>query len=476
MTRNQATAPNAAYDWIDVFLDVTAVEVERNGARPTVISRHAFVMVASMYQAWSCYDQIASQIISESPRKRPAEERTPENQRIALSYAAFRALLNLYPDDTQQLREAMTSRGLDPDDNSNDPNSPVGVGNIAAAAIVDSRRDDGSNQYGDKPGATSPYSDYTNYQPANAVDKIADPDKWQPIEFTRADGSKFTPGYLTPHWGLVQPFALPTADAFRPGPPPLVGSAQLSAELQQVIVENANLTLEKKAIVEYMRDGPRSTSQPGQWLGLAQIVSRRDQHDLDSDVKMFFALVVAGLDAFIAAWETKRYYDSSRPWTLVRHYCGAGDLLGWAGPGQGTRRIPAQKWHPYSPANFVTPPFPGYVSGHSTVSGASARILEYFTGSDSFNHHVDWTVGSLTEEGFPVSHLQQFNGQFSETEAGGSIRLLLPTFSSVAEMAGISRIYGGFHIQADNIAGLVMGRQVANRVWAVVSRYFEGRA
>ncbi len=476
MNQNQQADPNAAYDWVDVFLDVTATEVARNGARPTVISRHAFVMIASMYQAWSSYDQTASQIIPDSPPRRPVDERTEQNQRIAISYAAYRALLNLYPDDTQEIREAMAGRGLDPDNNSADPASPIGIGNIAADAIIASRRDDGSNQYGDKPGAPLPYSDYTNYQPVNTVDKISNPDRWQPIEFTRLDGTKFVPSYLTPHWGLVKPFALPASDTFRPGPPPRVGSAQMSAEVQQVIGENANLTLEKKAIVEYMRDGPRSTSQPGQWLGLGQEVSKRDHHDLDADIKMFFALAVAGLDAFIAAWETKRYYDSSRPWTLVRHYCGNGDLLGWAGPGQGTRRVPAKSWHPYSPANFVTPPFPGYVSGHSTMSGASARVLEFFTGSDAFNYYVDWTVGSLTEEGFPCNHLQQFNGQFPGAETDCYLRLLMPTFSSVAEMAGISRIYGGFHIQADNVAGLVMGRQVANRVWDVVQGYFEGRA
>ena len=49
-----------------------------------------------------------------------------------------------------------------------------------------------------------------------------------------------------------------------------------------------NLTNEQKAIVEFMRDGPRSTGQSGHWLRFAQDVSRRDHHDLDQDVKLFF--------------------------------------------------------------------------------------------------------------------------------------------------------------------------------------------
>jgi hypothetical protein len=91
-----------------------------------------------------------------------------------------------------------------------------------------------------------------------------------------------------------------------------------------------------------------------------------------------------GLDAFITSWEATRFYDSSRPWTLVRHYHAGGRVFGWGGPGKGTVTLRASSWHPCSPANFVTPPFPGFVSGHSTVSAASARTLELFTWSDYF--------------------------------------------------------------------------------------------
>ena len=68
---------------------------------------------------------------------------------------------------------------------------------------------------------------------------------------------------------------------------------------------NASLTPEQKAIVEFMRDGPRSTGQSGHWLRFAQDVSRRDKHDLDQDVKLFFAVGNVAMDAFIAAWESQ---------------------------------------------------------------------------------------------------------------------------------------------------------------------------
>jgi len=48
---------------------------------------------------------------------------------------------------------------------------------------------------------------------------------------------------------------------------------------------------------------------------------------------------------------------------------------------------------------------------------------------------------------------------------GDTITLKFPTFTEAAEMAGISRVLGGYHIQADNVAGLELGRNVAREVW-----------
>src|SRR5687767_7111099 len=98
----------------------------------------------------------------------------------------------------------------------------------------------------------------------------------------------------------------------------------------------AGLTLEQKTIVELMREGPRSTGQSGHWLQFAQDVSRRDRHDLDRDVKLFFAVANVVMDAFIACWEAKRFYDTSRPYWWVRTQYKGHRIAGWGGPGKGT--------------------------------------------------------------------------------------------------------------------------------------------
>jgi hypothetical protein len=467
-----------AFEWLDIALEATAREHDRNGPRPTVGSRMLAIVVTAMYDAWAAYDDKAVPTRPDGPRRRPPAERTPQNKKKAVAYATYRALLYIFAEDRAWLADQMRRYGYDPDDASTDPATPQGVGNAAAAAIIAYRRGDGANQHGDEVGSNGkPYSDWTFYRCANPADRILDPDCWQPIEFDDGKGGKVTPGFLTPHWYRVKPFALDRSDQFRPPPPPKVGSAQLKREVDEVLAFNASLTPEQKAIVEFMRDGPRSTGQSGHWLRFAKDVSRRYRHGIDQDVKLFLAVGNVAMDAFIAAWEAKRYYDSSRPWTLVRHYYAGKKVRGWAGVGKGVVTLRAEDWHPYSPLTFITPPFPGYVSGHSTVSAACARTLELFTGSDHFGETERRRAGDLTEPGVECRIMQMRDGRPAlDRGLTCDVALRLPTFSATAEMAGISRVMGGYHIQSDNVEGLRLGRRVADFVWQRTRAYFDGTA
>ena len=470
---------SAAFEWLDVALEATAREHDRVAPRPTVGSRMLMIIVACMYEAWSAYDDKAVGTVVGDTLRRPKQDRTLKNKEIAVGYATYRSLMEIFPEDAAWIKDEVRKRGLDTEDDSRDLAKPQGVGNTAAAAVIASRRHDGANQLGDELGSNGkPYSDYTFYRPANTVDKIIDPDCWQPITFHLGGGKTVTPGFLTPHWYRVKPFALERSDQFRPGPPPKIGSEQLKKETDEVLSYNGSLTLEQKAIVEFMRDGPRSTGQSGHWLRFAQAVSRRDKYDIDRDVKIFFVVGVAAFDAFIAAWEAKRYYDSSRPWTLIRYYYKDKTVRGWSGAGKGVSIVPAAEWHPYSPLSFITPPFPGYVSGHSAVSAASAKVLELFTASDYFGATETRHAGELTEPGISCEIKQMVDGKpaTSGISDDGVITLQLPTFTAAAEMAGISRVMGGYHIQADNKAGLELGRKVAMHVFPKTKAYFDGTA
>jgi len=452
--------PTAAYRWLDIVLEASARSVDRVSPRPTILSREMAIATTAMYDAWAAYDARAVGTRLGAQLRRPAAERTQANKEKAIAYATYRALAALYPEDRPWLEEQMRSVGFDPADATLNPATPQGIGNLAAAAVVEYRKNDGANQAGDAPGSNGkPYSDYTGYQPRNPPEQIVDPDRWQPIPFSDGKGGVKYVGFLTPQWGKVTPFALERADQFRPAPYPKVGTPELKRDVDQVIAFNGHLTTEQKALVEFMRDGPRSTGQSGHWLRFAQDVSRRDHNDLDHDVKLFFSVANVVFDAFIACWEAKRFYDSSRPWTLVRHLYKGKKIKGYAGACKGTAEIDAAAWHPYSPTTFVTPPFPGYPSGHSTASAAGATMLKLITGSDHFGVVAHRKAGELTEVACgPVP-----------------VDLELPTFTATAEMAGISRVMGGYHIEADNVAGLELGRKIANYSWPKYQAYFEGK-
>jgi PAP2 superfamily len=468
--------PSAAYQWLDIILEATARDVDRSSPRPTIISRQVAIPLTAMFDAWAAYDSHAVATRLGSTLRRPGAEHTQANKETAIAYAAYRCLVDQFPADKAWLDEQMRARGLDPGNLSQDPRTAVGIGNLNAKAVLDFRHHDGANQLGDElGGSATAYADYTGYSPVNQG-TIINPDRWQPIPFSDGHGGTYTPGFLTPHWYRVKPFALDRAEQFRPPPPPRVGSAELKRQVAECIQLNAHLTVEQKSIVEFMRDGPRSTGQSGHWLRFAQDLSRRDSYTLDQDVELFFCIANVAMDAFIAAWDAKRYYDSSRPWTLVRWYYKGQQVEGWGGPCQGVVRLDASQWHPYSPAVFVTPPFPGYVAGHSTVSAAAATMLALFSGSDRYDGVALRHAGELTEPGCEPTQMQAHLGTRPTTPPSLEVSLEMPTFWSIAEMAGTSRILGGYHLRADNEQGLLLGRKVARFCWPRLRAYINGTA
>jgi hypothetical protein len=446
-----AGADNLAYKWGKVSLELTANDTERFRPRPTVTSRFLGLIWTAVFDAWSRYDPDANPVYLKNVERRPVSEQSIKNKEIAISYAAYRAMLEYYFSDSALLRKRMKEFGFDPDDRSLDPATPAGIGNLAAQSIIEARRHDGSNQMGNMEGCDgNPYSDYSGYKPINSADTMNDLVRWQPKYFADGKGGRFCPSCLTAHWNKVKPLLLDKAAEFRPPPPPAINSEQLKKEVQEVVELQANLTNEQKALVEFMRDGPKSVQQAGHWFIFAQNVSVRDRHTLDQDVKMYFLVEATAMDAFIACWDAKMAYDYARPYSLVHDFYRDKSIKGWGGPDKGMIEIKGQEWRPYSPETFLCPPFPSYVSGHSTVSAACAETLRLFTGNDHFGEEVKRVPGELTED---------------ENFRGAPVTLKFPTFTETANMAGISRVLGGYHIQADNIEGLKLGRRVASALW-----------
>jgi hypothetical protein len=456
----QAAAParasvdlNPVVRWNRILLRT----IRTTATPPTVAARALAVLHTCVYDAWAAYDPVAVGTRLGAALRQPPEERTLDAKREAISRAARLAAADLYPQFAARFDGELAEEGYDPSPAAASAaaaeGSPAAVAEQACGAAVGHRQRDGANQLGDEPGsAGGPYSDWTGYQPVNGPDAVRDPDRWQPLR--TADGR--VQQFVTPHWERVSPFAGddPGIDV-DPGPP-AAGTPVRQAEIDEIVALSAGLTDEQKVIAEYWADGPGSESPPGHWMLFGELCSRRDAHGLDSDVKLFFVLSNAMLDASIATWKRKRQFDSIRPVSLVRSVLAGRTVRAWGGPHQGTRVIDGSQWRPY----IATPPFPEYTSGHSAFSAAGAEALRLFTGRDDLDASVVIPAGSSRVE--------------PGTVPARAVVLRWSTFSEAADQAGFSRRLGGIHFASGDVNGRLLGRRVAARVVATAQQYFTG--
>ena len=212
---------------------------------------------------------------------------------------------------------------------------------------------------------------------------------------------------LEPLAGSWRTWNIGPASRFRPGPPPPVGGPAWTRELHEVHAVSRALTADQRRVAEHWADGPGTVSPPGHWNAIALGLIRRHDLPLRAAARVLAAMNTAQADAFIACWDAKYRFWSERPVTAIRHEIDPG-------------------WLPLLP----TPPFPSYVSGHSSTSGAASVVLA---------------------SSFPA--------------AARNLR-------AMAAEAAASRLYGGIHFRSDNEAGLTLGRAiggVAVRRWELRS-------
>jgi hypothetical protein len=450
-----AYGPSANDDVVLKWSEQSLMAIRQLKTPPTIAARALSIVHTSIYDAWAAYDATAVGTRLGGSLRRPAGERTLEYKSAAVSFAAYRALLNLFPAKAADFTSFMTALGYDPSDLSTDPATPAGVGNQAAAAVLAFRANDGSNQAGG-------YADTSGYVPVNTPDQVNDPFRWQPLRVPDGNGGFVVQKFLTPHWRSVTPFALTSPNQFRPPGPTVRTLLLLDQEVTDAVLQSASLTDLQKVRSEYWADGPNTETPPGHWCLLAAAVSRARGYGIDANAKLLFALTGAELDASIAAWNAKREWDYVRPITAVRTRKAGQLILAWGGPYKGTRLIRGENYVPYQVPTFLTPAFPEYVSGHSTFSGASAKVLQQFTGSDLFGARVTIRPGSSKIEPGLTPLLPQ--------------PLVWATFSAALDEAGRSRRQGGIHFPDGDFHGRALGTSVGQNAWAKAQTYFNGTA
>ncbi|HEY2776033.1 MAG TPA: vanadium-dependent haloperoxidase [Candidatus Binatia bacterium] len=282
-----------------------------------------------------------------------------------------------------------------------------------------------------------------------------------------------------------------------------------------------------RVLAEFWADGPNSETPPGHWNVIANFVADQPRFakrlhgtgpvvdNLEWDVKTYLAVNGAVHDAAIAAWGNKGRYDSARPISMIRYMSSLGQSSDPAGPSYNPNGMPLEDglvevitaessapgerhehlashvgeiairawlgnpadpktqtsgvgwlrgvdWLPYQKATFVTPAFAGYFSGHSVFSRAAAEAMTELTGSAFF-------PGGLGE-------FHAAAGSFLGFEYGptGDVTLQWATYQDAADQAGLSRIYGGIHIRADDFTGRIAGYDIGRDAAALAEQYWDG--
>ncbi|MGB3780476.1 MAG: T9SS type A sorting domain-containing protein, partial [Tunicatimonas sp.] len=281
-----------------------------------------------------------------------------------------------------------------------------------------------------------------------------------------------------------------------------------------------------RVLAEFWADGPDSETPPGHWFTLLNYVSDHPQHEhkfrgegplltqLEWDVKSYFMLGGAMHDAAISAWSIKGYYDYIRPISAIRYLAAQGQssdpalpryspqgirldsgyvalvepndplageqgehvgkikLFAWKGHREiqdasedqaGVGWILAEEWWPYQRPNFVTPPFAGYVSGHSTFSRAAAEVLTQLTGDEYFPGGMGEFVAK--------------RDNFLVFEKGPSTDVVLQwaTYYDASDQCSLSRIWGGIHPPVDDIPGRLIGAKVGRQAFDFARKYFDSK-
>ncbi|MGZ3743216.1 MAG: phosphatase PAP2 family protein [Pseudobdellovibrionaceae bacterium] len=394
-----------------------AIDVIRGGGDkgPGFPSRNMAIMHAAIFDTVNAIKPTAESYLyhQEAPHS--------TNLEIAVAGAASATLVALYPAEKNLIMSrvlltlSQVQRGHyknDPSKILNDPS--FNFGENVASVILASRQNDGSD-------VETPY----NPTPAPGV--------WVP---TLPD---FTPAW-GPAWGMQKLFIISDRYTYLPPPPPALTSSEYSDAVNEVeALGKTNSTVRTTDQTLTALFWSLDTSADGSPITLyneaLQVISRQQKNSTLQNARLFALANLAMADAGIVCWLSKYDYILWRPVQAIRMADEDGNSM----------TTPDPAWLPLgfvtSPfiASTMTPPFPSYVSGHSTFGAALFETLRQF-------YHKDSISFSLTSRDTP-----------------GLVRSY-PSFSAAEAENGRSRIFMGVHYRFDNLNGLALGESVAKEV------------
>jgi hypothetical protein len=360
--------------WNEILL----AAVRKAKTNPVRVSRTLALLNAAMYDAMiaACDAKLAHRRTSPAVRDTRIKVLAPPDDLsshasvdAAIATAAVAVLGAIYPDrlatfqkHRDELLEVRRTVGAH---TASDVDAGSRIGEVVGARAVERANTDGASAFWqgeipEAPGSWKPAKPFRNDQPTEALA------------------------------GTWRPWLMSIGSDLRPGPPPAFESPEWQVEAAEVVKVNEELTDDQIRIARFWADGSGTDTPPGHWMRIAMSLALRDGLSLPATARLLAHLAIAQADAFIACWDAKFAYWTGRPIGLIPGFA----------------------------STIITPNFPAYISGHSTVSGASSVVLSAFFPDDA------------------------------------------ATLAAQAEEAAVSRLYGGIHWRSDNEVGLEVGRAI----------------
>ncbi len=299
---------------------------------------------------------------------------------------------------------------------------------------------------------------------------LPQPDKWCALDVVY-DGTSHQQKYLTPQWGDVvgvisdldkERLITRIWSSFYP-------STNLhQQEILDVLEKCQHLEIKEKVSAEFWAGGPGTCTPPGFWVYFAYCSAICQDLDVTQEALLFYKMTASLFQVGILAWKLKRRHLQERPIQSIRQLRPERDVLTFDG-----RTVSNKQWTPYQEHNFVTPPFPDFVSGHSSFSSVGARVLTDFFGTNVIPTSKQFKTEDMvmlspilrgTDPKCTVCNLTVYpkTCEIDRTLPPTGLSMSWATWDEMAEDAGKSRIYGGIHYESSNQGGLALGRNLYN--------------
>ena len=431
-------------------------DVSPTAGDASLVLRFTTMITNGWFDAIAPYHETAVGVYSDLGR-RPQSENTNRNLNIAILYSSYHVLNSLFPKFTGLWRTMLENEGLDPDDDSVDLTSPIGLGNVAGQSVVAARIHDGMNQLGDmgdKDYHRVPYSDYTNFKPLNSAYRLIFPSKWQPAIVSDGKGLFRVQQFVTPQMRFVTPYSYEDPKQFRAPPPRksmIYNYGWYVQQANEVLEASANMTDEQKMISELFDNKILS-------LGFSALfAAEKNGLGIAETVHYDFLTNMAAFDTAIAIWQEKAKYNAVRPHSAIEFLYGDSPVTAWGGVGQGTvTDLPAKDWTSYMPVAD----HPEYPSASASFCAAHAETSRLYFGNDELGYEVPTPAGSFRiEPGITPAN---------------DLVLKWDTWSEMEHDCGDSRYWSGVHFKSSVPAGQDIGHEIAQHAYDFVMSKLAG--